>query len=577
MSQQVRASGPPIDPYGAQFSAAFGAALIADGSSDEVSVERARRAAASTGERLDLVLTKLGLVPEDKLASALARFLGIALYQPSEEPPQLPLPQAITPSFLIQNRMLPVCADDNSITFAVVDPFDTVPLDAARLAADRSVDTMLIALSDFDRAVKALYPAADAEAQRPLRPAADASEFDLQRLRESASEAPIVRLVNKIISDAVDLRASDIHIEPTANGLIVRYRVDGILRTVETISEQSRAAVISRVKIVAKLDIAERRLPQDGRIKLAIRGNEIDFRIATIPTVNGESVVLRILDRSRVKLEFDHLGFNHEQIALLQRFIAHANGIILVTGPTGSGKTTTLYAALRQINRPSVKIFTVEDPIEYQLAGISQVQVQQSIGLDFPACLRSILRQDPDMIMIGEIRDAETARIAVQASLTGHLVFSTLHTNSAAATIMRLIDMGVEHYLLGSTIRGIIGQRLVRRLCPSCARPHENASYWSDFFSARMPWLAERGGGRFLEPAGCAKCHATGFLGRLAISEMMPIDQSIQEAILQRRPAVELASAARQQGMKTIYEDGIIKAWDGLTTVEEVHRVTDDV
>ncbi len=323
----------------------------------------------------------------------------------------------------------------------------------------------------------------------------------------------MIRLVDQIIADAVDAHASDIYIEPSAHALRVRYRIDGVLRHASEVPSRLRAAVISRVKILSRLDIAERRLPQDGRIKLAVRGHDIDFRIATIPTIDGEAVTMRVLDRSHITLDFPSLGFDDDQVAAMRHLMDLPNGIILITGPTGSGKTTTLYTMLKHVNRQTAKIFTVEDPIEYQLPGISQVQVQEAIGLDFPAVLRSILRHHPDMIMIGEIRDEDTARIAVQASLTGHLVFSTLHTNSAAETVTRLIDMGIERFLLGSTLRGIVAQRLVRRLCPACSAPHEAAGPSAEHILRAEPWLEALGAPDLRRPIGCEKCQGSGYRG----------------------------------------------------------------
>jgi general secretion pathway protein E len=347
--------------------------------------------------------------------------------------------------------------------------------------------------ADFDRAFDALYKSRANGIGRATPSGADASELDVQRLRDMASEAPVIRMVNQIIADAVESRASDIHIEPNVDMVLVRYRIDGILRTAQILAVTLRAAITSRIKIMSKLDIAERRMPQDGRIKIAVRGVDIDFRVSTIPTVFGESVVMRILDRSRVELDFGRLGFQPEHINALGRLMIEPNGIILVTGPTGSGKTTTLYTALKALNSPDRKVFTVEDPVEYQIAGINQVQVQSAIGFDFPHALRSILRQDPDIIMIGEIRDLETARIAIQSSLTGHLVLSTLHTNGAAAAITRLVDMGVENYLLASTLKGVLAQRLVRTLCPHCAAKHDGADYWAGEFSRNVRGIEELG------------------------------------------------------------------------------------
>jgi general secretion pathway protein E len=573
MTEHVRPGAVHRDPYGKPFADAFGRFLISSGLLDEASFDRVQRAAAVAGDRFDSVLTKLGVLSEANLAVSLAEFLGMPLYVPTEEPLQPLFTDRLPRSFVMQNRVLPVRLDDEALTLAVVDPLDPMPLESVRFVVDRSLRFEIITPAEFERVAQELYGEVDA-GKAVVEADYETSDHDLQRLRDSASEAPVIRLVNQIIANAVDARASDIYIEPTVSSLMVRYRIDGMLRSVEQVPARLRPAVISRIKIVAKLDIAERRLPQDGRIKLAFRGNAIDFRVATIPTIDGETVTIRVLDRSRVKLDFPSLGFDASQISSLQRLMEQPNGIILVTGPTGSGKTTTLYTMLRQVNRPTVKIFTVEDPIEYQLAGISQVQVQDSINLDFPACLRAILRHHPNMIMIGEIRDTDTARIAVQASLTGHLVFSTVHTNSASETVTRLIDMGIEHFLLGSTLRGIMGQRLVRRLCPACARPHESAAAWTAHLIDELPQLRSAGPPKLLEPGGCEKCRSSGFHGQLAVAELLIVDEPVRKAILQRVPGAEIEALARSRGTASMYEDGIAKAWQGLTTVEEVLRVT---
>jgi general secretion pathway protein E len=436
-----------------------------------------------------------------------------------------------------------------------------------------SVTPHIFVACDYEKAFNAVYGRPESSSVRS-HGSGEASEIDVQRLRDLASEAPTIRLVNQIINNAVELHASDVHVEPNADAVIVRYRIDGRLRTAQTLPSNLRAAITSRVKIMSKLDIAERRLPQDGRVKLAIRGVDIDFRVSTVPTVFGESVVLRILDRSRVELDFSKLGFDAAHIAALQQLMGHPNGIVLVTGPTGSGKTTTLYTALKGLNNPENKIFTVEDPIEYQLAGINQIQVQPAIGLDFPHALRSILRQDPDIIMIGEIRDLETARIAIQASLTGHLVLSTLHTNSASATITRLIDMGVENYLLASTVQGIIAQRLVRRLCRHCAREHDNAVYWAGQLARQIGGIETYGTPVIRQPRGCAECNGSGFLGRTTIAEILMVDSDIQHLILSSKSDVEIEHAAREHRMATMYETGACKAWRGETTIEEILRAT---
>jgi general secretion pathway protein E len=390
-----------------------------------------------------------------------------------------------------------------------------------------------------------------------------------------ANATPIIRFVDLILYQAIQDRASDIHFEPFENEFKIRYRVDGALYEMSPPPRHLALPVISRVKVMANMNIAERRLPQDGRIKTVVRGVEIDIRVSTLPTVFGESVVMRILDRTRVELDFTKLGLDEATQASLQRLMALPNGIILVTGPTGSGKTTTLYTALNNLNRPELKLFTVEDPIEYQLSGINQIQVQPQIGLDFPAALRSILRQDPDIVMIGEIRDLETARIAIQAALTGHLVFSTLHTNTAIAAIARLIDIGLERYLLASTIAGIMAQRLVRKLCPACSRPHS----YSDRLHGKLK-MAQAGNpaidlSNSRQPVGCEACGNTGYSGRTTISELLVIDDDIRDAIGRRsqdQRAVE--QLARGGGFHTLYEDGLFKVGAGETSLEEVLRVT---
>jgi general secretion pathway protein E len=382
----------------------------------------------------------------------------------------------------------------------------------------------------------------------------------------------VVRIVNRLISRAVEARASDIHIEPYEQSLRVRYRIDGVLREVEPPPAHLQAAIISRIKIMARLNIAERRLPQDGRIKLAVRGKDIDLRVATMPTLHGEAVVLRVLDRGSVVLDFGELGFDARALVAYRAMLARPNGIILVTGPTGSGKTTTLYTSLIELNSPDRKILTVEDPIEYQLDGINQVQTKPQIGLSFAHILRSMLRHDPDVIMVGEVRDLETAQIAVQAALTGHLVLSTLHTNNAAGTLTRLLDMGVEGYLMTSTLNGVVAQRLVRRLCTACRKPYQP-----------LPELLEQLGlhagteATFWHPGGCAACNQTGYFGRISINEVLVMSDAVRSQILHQAEATELQRTAIQSGMQPMFQDGIAKVQAGVTTVEELLRVTREV
>ena len=572
----ARLATVPSNSASDAFALRFSAFLTEAGLLDESSAARALRAASLSGDRFDTVLTKLGILSESALVSGLARYLDMPVHVPGEMPVSRLLPDLLPFHFLAENRVLPVRLSADCLTIAVVDPLDTVPLESVRLVVDRDVSFEIITLAEFERALAALQAKGEGAGALPLLRSTDAepSENDLQRLRDSASEAPVIRLVEQIIADAVDAHASDIYIEPTAQALRVRYRVDGVLRQADEVPARLRAAIISRVKILARLDIAERRLPQDGRIKLAVRGQDIDFRVATIPTIDGEAVTMRVLDRSHVTLDFPSLGFDPEQVAVMHQLMRQPNGIILVTGPTGSGKTTTLYTMLKHVNRPTAKIFTVEDPIEYQLSGISQLQVQEAIGLDFPAVLRSILRHHPDMIMIGEIRDEDTARIAVQASLTGHLVFSTLHTNSAAESVTRLIDMGIERFLLGSTLRGIVAQRLVRRLCTACSQPHEDASRLADHFLGADARLAALGQPNFRRPVGCESCRGSGYQGQMSIAEMLAVDPYIRDAILQQCSGSQIEDMTRQRGWRSLYDDGVTRAWYGVTTIEEVLRVT---
>jgi general secretion pathway protein E len=397
-------------------------------------------------------------------------------------------------------------------------------------------------------------------------------EEDVGHLKDLASEAPIIKLCNLLITRAVESRASDIHIEPFDDELKVRYRIDGVLHDIETAPKRLEAAIVSRIKIMAKLNIAERRLPQDGRIRLRVGEREIDLRVSTIPILHGESVVMRILDKKSIVIDLDLLGFLPDTLSNFNQLIKKPHGIILVTGPTGSGKTTTLYGALDKINSPDKKIITVEDPVEYQLKGVNQIQVKAQIGLNFASTLRHIVRQDPDVIMIGEIRDLETAEIAIQSALTGHLVFSTLHTNDAPSAITRLLDMGVENFLLSSTVRGILAQRLVRVICPKCKE--------EDTSGLNQEGLVLAGVGKdttLYTGRGCEACGFTGFYGRSGIFELLLVDEEIRAMILKNSDANQTRVVARRRGMKTLLEDGAGKVKAGVTSLAEVLRVTQEV
>jgi general secretion pathway protein E len=458
----------------------------------------------------------------------------------------------------------------------MADPLDDYAIQAVALRTGQRVAPCVAVPADIEQQFDRLYGAGRTAITEIVDTAGDEEFFDadtdIEKLRDLASEAPVIRLVNLLITKAVEARASDIHIEPFENRLRVRFRVDGVLREQEAPPSRFRAAMISRVKIMANLDIAERRLPQDGRIKLAVRGREIDLRVSTVPVMHGESVVLRILDRSGVQLDFAALGFDGPGLERLIGELRRPNGILLVTGPTGSGKTTTLYTALQLLNDSERKILTVEDPVEYQIEGVNQIQVKRQIGLTFAHVLRSVLRQDPDSIMIGEIRDLETAQIAVQAALTGHLVLSTLHTNSAASTVTRLLDMGVENFLVTSTVVGVLAQRLVRKLCPHCRVPYPVDRALSE---SALAMLAEKDMPAVLyRPGGCDRCNDTGYRGRSVVFELLPMSAPVRRAVLDGADESVIERQAIASGMQTLYADALRKAADGLTSLEEVLRVT---
>ncbi len=530
---------------------------------------RARRVEAETGERLGSVLTRLGFVSEQALAAAIAEATGLAIAD-RDAYPSAPLSGAppISPRFLRDAKAAPLRLDETSVDVAFVDPLDDYPIQALAVAFARRVRPLVGRASDIEASLDRAYGVVSTAAF-----AVDsADDGDLERMKDLASDAPAIRAVNRLITGAVETRASDIHLEPTESALQVRLRVDGVMRELDPLPPAMKSAVVSRIKVMAGLNIAERRLPQDGRLRLAVRGHDIDLRVATSPTIHGESVVLRLLDRSNLTLDFQALGFDQALLERLRPVLAQPHGILLVTGPTGSGKTTTLYAALAELNLPERKLLTIEDPIEYRLAGVNQTQVAPAIGLTFAAALRSFLRQDPDIMMVGEVRDLETAQVAVQAALTGHMILSTLHTNSAAAAVTRLLDMGVEPFLITSTLNAILAQRLVRRLCHSCREPVEVERYE---LGGELG-VGSLGPGRATvwRPRGCETCNGSGYHGRIALLELLTVDEAISRLILDRGEAQEIEAAAIAAGMRTMLRDGLAKITAGLTTVEEVLRVT---
>jgi len=529
-------------------------------------------------DRLDALLVKLGYVSERDAAEALAAELGLVTVKPADYPDSALLNGDVSKKFLHEAGVLPLALTAEGLVLAMVDPLDEFTKRAMEVASGQPIIARVALATEFETAFHRLYEIEGGSRAPVAEKTQDAVDEelleDVDRLRDLASEGPVIRLVNQLLARAVEARASDIHIEPFQNRLVVRYRIDGVMREVAEPPLALRAAITSRIKIMAKLNIAERRLPQDGRFRQAIQGRDYDLRISTVPTLHGESVVMRILDRTGLVHDFGALGFAEDSVAPFLRVLEQAQGILLVTGPTGSGKTTTLYTSLMRLNSPEKKLFTVEDPIEYQLEGVNQIQVRPQIELSFAHVLRSILRQDPDIIMIGEMRDLETAQIAIQAALTGHLVLSTLHTNSAAATVTRLLDMGVEDYLVTSTLNGILAQRLVRRLCPNCREPY--AALPELVTELRLP-QTHGAPPIFYHTKGCENCTGTGYLGRLAITELLVMTDDVRRLVLRRAEAFELHRAAVAAGMRSMYDDGIRKASQGLTSLEEVLRVTRDV
>ena len=523
-------------------------------------------------ERIGAILVKLGFVSERDIVEGLAEQFSIRLVERDEFPDSLLFGKKISARFLQASTALVFDEDEDRMSLVMADPQDQYVLKALRLFSGKNVVPHIGIPSDIEAGLAQLFENSDE--------AAGDGELtnrfmdDVEHLKELAGEAPVIRLVNQLIQNAAEAGASDIHIEPFEDLLKVRYRVDGLLREVEAPPTQSAAAVISRVKIMANMNIAERRLAQDGRFKQRVRGKEFDFRISTVPTMYGESVVLRLLKRDEVALDFEPLGFSPQQADAMRDILAQPHGILLVTGPTGSGKSTTLYAALRHLNKPERMIITVEDPVEYNIHGVNQMQVKPQIGLTFANALRSIVRQDPDVIMIGEMRDSETAQIAVQSALTGHLVLSTLHTNDAPGSVMRLLDMGIPDYLLTSAVNAIQAQRLVRKLCMDCREPYRPID------EVINRWQLQRFGDpvsmTLHRAVGCTSCGGTGYVGRSAILEILAFTETIRRLVLKRSDTSKIAAAAIDEGMVPMRDDGLQKVVAGQTTLEEVLRVTPD-
>lgn len=535
--------------------------LMARGVLRPEQLARAASAQTSLGGRIDLALTQLGLVAERDMALAYAEVLELPWAGPEIFPDAPVWPGRLSPAFLRKARILPLADNDGRLAVAMADPLDSQAREALLLAAGCMPDIHVGVPGDIDAALARLYGAPEISAAPAGHLAAD-----VQHLREQGSDAVAVRLVNQLIAGAIAARASDIHIEPFDASVRVRYRVDGVLAPVPAPDFVHYPAIIGRIKVLSGLDMAERRKPQDGRCLISIEGRRIDLRVSILPTLHGEGVVLRVLDQTRAALDLALLGFDQDLQAQIARLISQPHGVMLVCGPTGSGKTTTLYAILRSLLREQVKIVSVEDPVEYQIEGVNQIQVRTQIGLGFSEILRAALRHDPDVIMIGEARDSETAHIAIQAALTGHLVLCSLHTTDAAGAVARLADMGIEPYLLASSLRGVVAQRLVRKLCPHCRTP--------DGLAGKAKDIGLPPGAVIYRPVGCPACRHTGYSGRTVLAEYIPADETLQNLILARAGSAEIQRACAANGMRTLYADGLAKVAQGITALEEVLRVS---
>ncbi len=540
-------------------------------------VERACARAAATRQPLPVVLVDLDLLSGYDWATLMSERYGLERAGAAEIPDAPILAETFTARFLRQAWVLPLAVDETTLWLGMADPADEASIKAVRLAAERNVVPVVVAVEDLTEAFARLFDSGSRALQEIVDDLALPGLEDpanVEQLIDLAKEAPVVRLVNQLLTDALRMAASDIHIEPYPDRLSVRYRIHGRLKEIGAPPAKLAAAVVSRIKILAKLDIAERRLPQDGRSQLRLLDRPIDLRVATMPTIHGESLVIRLLDQAAGSVQLDQVGLRPENETALRRQLATPHGMVLVTGPTGSGKTTTLYGALRTLDAATDKIISIEDPIEYQINGVTQIQVKPEIELSFARVLRSVVRHDPDVVMVGETRDAETAEIAVHAALTGHLLLTTLHTNSAAGAVARLLDMGVEPYLLASVLRCVIGQRLVGVLCEQCKEAYVPSVDERPLFEKRG--IALPTPLRLYRPAGCRACNELGFTGRIGIFELLEIDEPLRELIRERAPSQALQAHALANGMTSMFQDGLLKALSGTTTLEEVCRVTEE-
>jgi type IV pilus assembly protein PilB len=547
-------------------------------------VEKARQLAAQKRIPLVQALRELNFIDGSTVAKTIAEHLGYQYVDLSTLEIKRNVLKTVPHSEARRYKAIPVDLHDNTVVVAVADPMNLNVLDNLRHVLKTNIEPVVADEEEINRAIERYYGVEEEQVTRMLEEISagdirfyqdDGSTLtandELAQEEAAAEEAPVIKLVSLLILEAVRNRASDIHLEPLGKRFRIRFRVDGVLREIQGPPRRLQASVLSRIKIMSKMDIAEKRVPQDGRIMINVLGRDLDLRVSSLPAQHGESIVLRILDKQSLLLGLPELGFSSEDQRVYERLIQLPNGVLLITGPTGSGKTTTLYACLNFINRPDRKIITVEDPVEYMLSGINQVQVNEEIGMSFARVLRSMLRQAPNVIMVGEIRDLDTAETAIEASLTGHLVFSTLHTNDAPSAITRLVDMGVKPFLVASSLQSVMAQRLVRRVCPECREPYTPTSWEYETFELTDEKLKDA---TMFKGAGCRACNNTGYRGRIGIFELMAVDDDVQKLIYQRVPSTEIRKLARQKGMKTLREDGMLKVFTGMTTLEEVMRVT---
>jgi len=525
------------------------------------------------GRALGRVLVERGFLTESQLVAALAEQIGLRFIDLSDYPVDGAALARVPAALCRRYNALPVAFEDGKLVVAMSDPANVFAIDDIRSLTGLEVKPAVATKADVTNAINR-YHRSDGDLDdlsMAVVDAADSEEEDLSKVSQVVEDAPIVKFVNLLITQAIQDRASDIHIEPTEKDLRVRFRIDGVLHEIMRSPKNIQSGVISRLKIMAEINIAERRVPQDGRLSVNANGKKIDLRVATLPTVWGEKVVMRVLDNSTAMLKLSDLGFSDANYESYAQSFTKPYGMILVTGPTGSGKSTTLYATLNIVSRPEINVITVEDPVEYRIPGINQVQTNVKAGLTFASALRSILRSDPDVVLIGEVRDHETAQIAIEAALTGHLVLTTLHTNDAPSAVTRLVEMGIEPFLVGSALDCVLAQRLARRLCQKCREPYTPEP--EALITSRFPWKQDEPLPTLYRPVGCSNCAKTGYRGRLALQEVMPVSEEIERLAVERASAVQISHVAREQGMTTLRDDGMLKVLQGVTTLEEILRV----